>query len=101
MGLVDELARLEEMRARGSLSEDDFQRAKQRLIDAQGAEAESALTRLRRSRTDKWLGGVCAGIARVTGTETWVWRLLFALLFVFAGTGLLIYLLLWIFVPLE
>ena len=27
--------------------------------------------------------------------------LAFALLFVFAGTGLLIYLLLWIFVPLE
>ena len=104
MSLVDELARLEEMRARGSLSEDDFLRAKQRLLDAQPAEppaAASALNRLRRSRSDKWLGGVCAGIAQVSGIETWIWRLLFALLFIFGGTGLLIYLLLWIFVPLE
>ena len=104
MSLVDELARLEEMRARGTLSEDDFQRAKQRLFDAQQVEppaAASALNRLRRSRDDKWLGGVCAGIGRVSGIETWIWRLLFALLFIFGGTGLLIYLLLWIFVPLE
>ena len=103
MSLVDELARLEEMRARGTLSEDDFQRAKQRLLDAEAVvpAAGSALNRLRRSRTDKWLGGVCAGIAQVTGIDTWIWRLLFALLFVFAGTGLLVYLLLWIFVPLE
>jgi len=35
MSLVDELARLEEMRARGTLSEDEFQRAKARLIDAE------------------------------------------------------------------
>ena len=94
MSLVDELARLEEMRARGSLSEDDFQRAKQRLIDAEPAApaaAAAALNRLRRSRSGQWLGGVCA----------WIWRLLFALLFIFGGTGLLIYLLLWIFVPLE
>ena len=104
MSLVDELARLEEMRARGTLSEDDFQRAKQRLIAADTAQPAAdgpALNRLRRSRTDKWLGGVCAGIARVSGIDTWIWRLLFALLFVFAGTGLLVYLLLWIFVPLE
>ncbi|HPO19783.1 MAG TPA: PspC domain-containing protein [Rubrivivax sp.] len=104
MGLVDELARLEEMRARGTLSEDDFQRAKQRLIDAEPVEpapAGTALNRLRRSRSDKWLGGVCAGIAQVSGIDSWIVRLAFALLFVFAGTGLLIYLLLWIFVPLE
>ena len=104
MSLVDELARLEEMRARGSLSEDDFQRAKQRLIDAEPAApaaAAAALNRLRRSRSGQWLGGVCAGIAQVSGVETWIWRLLFALLFIFGGTGLLIYLLLWIFVPLE
>ena len=39
MSLVDELARLEEMRARGTLSEDEFQRAKARLIDAQAGAA--------------------------------------------------------------
>jgi len=104
MSLVDELARLEEMRARGTLSEDEFQRAKARLIGEQAAEsvpAASALNRLRRSRSDKWLGGVCAGIGQVSGIEAWIWRLLFVLLFMFGGTGLVVYLLLWIFVPLE
>jgi phage shock protein PspC (stress-responsive transcriptional regulator) len=104
MRLVEELARLEEMRARGTLSEEEFQRAKARLIDAGGATpspAAAAVNRLRRSRSDKWLGGVCAGIGQATGIDAWIWRLLFTLLFLFGGTGLLAYLLLWIFVPLE
>jgi phage shock protein C len=105
MSLVEELARLEEMRARGALSEEEFQRAKARLIDDQPAAAASpaaaAVKRLRRSRSDKWLGGVCGGIGQVSGIDAWIWRLLFALLFLFGGTGLVAYLLLWIFVPLE
>jgi phage shock protein C len=104
MSLVDELARLEEMRARGTLSEDEFQRAKARLIDTQAeapSPAAAVINRLRRSRNDKWLGGVCAGIGQVSGVEAWIWRLMFALLFMFGGTGLVVYLLLWIFLPLE
>ncbi len=104
MSLVDELARLEEMRARGSLSEDEFQRAKVRLIDTQAEPAvapAAAINRLRRSRSDKWLGGVCAGIGQVSGIDTWIWRLMFVLLLVFGGVGVFAYLLLWIFVPLE
>jgi phage shock protein C len=104
MSLVDELARLEEMRARGTLSEEEFQRAKAQLIDAEPAAASpvaAAVKRLRRSRSDKWLGGVCAGIGQVSGIDAWVWRLMFVLLFMFGGTGLVAYLLLWIFVPLE
>ena len=104
MSLVDELARLEEMRARGTLTEDEFQRAKAQLLEPQPAASAapaSALNRLRRSRSDKWLGGVCAGIGRASGIDAWIWRLLFVLLFLFGGTGLLAYLLLWIFVPLE
>jgi len=104
MSLVDELARLEEMRARGTLSEDEFQRAKARLIAPQAeapSTAAAAINRLRRSRNDKWLGGVCAGLGQVSGIEAWIWRLMFALLFMFGGTGAVVYLLLWIFVPLE
>ena len=102
MSLVDELARLEEMRARGTLSEDEFQRAKAKLIDAEApSPAAAAINRLRRSRSDKWLGGVCAGIGQVSGIDAWIWRLMFVLLFMFGGTGLVAYLLLWIFVPLE
>ena len=103
MSLVDELARLEQLRASGALSDDEFQRAKSRLLDspAPPADAASAINRLRRSRDDRWIGGVCGGIARVSGVESWIWRLLFALLLLFGGTGLVIYLLLWIFVPEE
>ena len=56
---------------------------------------------LRRSRTDRWLGGVCGGLAKVSGVESWIWRLVFALFTVTFGFGFVIYLLLWIFVPEE
>jgi phage shock protein PspC (stress-responsive transcriptional regulator) len=58
-----------------------------------------AISALRRSRDDRWLGGVCGGIARVTGVEGWIWRLIFATLALCAGTGVLIYLLMWILIP--
>ena len=44
---------------------------------------------------------MCAGIGQVSGVDAWIWRLMFVLLFMFGGTGLVAYLLLWIFVPLE
>jgi phage shock protein PspC (stress-responsive transcriptional regulator) len=53
---------------------------------------------LRRSQTDRWLGGVC-GLARITGVDSWIWRLLFVLFVLTFGFGLAIYILLWIFVP--
>jgi len=105
MALSDELSKLAELRASGGLTEEEFKRAKERLIDAEGPRAAdpvaSAVNAFRRSRTDRWFGGVCGGIARSTGLEAWIWRLLFAALFICAGVGLLVYLLLWIFVPSE
>ena len=105
MSIADDLAKLDELRARGALSDDEFQRAKQRLIDGGGAAASApglaAVNGFRRSLSDKWLGGVCGGLARVTGLESWAWRLIFAVLFLWGGAGLLVYLLLWIFVPAE
>jgi phage shock protein C len=52
-----------------------------------------------KSDTDRWVGGVCGGLGEHTPMPSWVWRLLFVLLFICFGTGLLIYILLWIFVP--
>ena len=105
MGLADELTRLEELKARGVLTDDEFRRAKERVIDGTSTVSDvpavAAVSRLRRSRSDRWIGGVCGGIAAATGVESWIWRLVFAALFLFGGTGLLIYVLLWIFVPLE
>ena len=105
MALADELGKLSELRANGELTEEEFARAKERLLRAEpGQPADtlvSTVNTFRLSKTDRWLGGVCGGIARSTGTEAWIWRLLFAVLFIFAGAGLLVYVLLWIFVPNE
>jgi phage shock protein C len=105
MALADELSKLAELRASGGLTEEEFKRAKERLLNTEQAHspdpAVSAVNMFRRSRTNRWFGGVCGGIARSTGVEAWVWRLLFAALFICAGVGLLVYVLLWIFVPSE
>ncbi len=100
MAISEELHRLDELRSRGVLTEEEFQRAKARALDAD-LPAVEAIAKFRRSRDDKWLGGVCGGLGRSTGVESWIWRLLFALLFLFAGSGLVAYLLLWIFVPID
>ncbi|MFN4003238.1 MAG: PspC domain-containing protein [Hylemonella sp.] len=107
MSLADELLKLQELRERGVLSDAEFAQAKARVLQA-GQEpaatppaAVQAINRLRRSSTDRWLGGVCGGLARLSGLESWVWRLIFAVLACFGGFGVLVYLLLWIFVPRE
>src|SRR5215204_5154780 len=51
-------------------------------------------TQLRRSRTDKMLGGVSGGLAEYSGIDPLLWRLAFA-----GGTGVLVYLLLWLLMP--
>ena len=105
MALADELSRLAELRANGGLTEEEFKRAKERLLNTEQTRSNeplaSVVNAFRRSRGDRWIGGVCGGMARSTGMEAWVWRLLFALLFICAGAGLLLYVLLWIFVPSE
>jgi phage shock protein PspC (stress-responsive transcriptional regulator) len=105
MAMADELSKLAELRANGSLTEEEFKRAKERLLGAEQTRSSdpiaAAVNTFRRSRADRWFGGVCGGIARSTGMEAWIWRLLFTLLFICAGAGLLLYLLLWIFVPSE
>ncbi|OGP68181.1 MAG: hypothetical protein A2W27_07770 [Deltaproteobacteria bacterium RBG_16_44_11] len=52
-----------------------------------------------RSRDDYWIGGVCGGLGEHTPVPSWTWRLIFALLVIIYGTGLLIYILMWFFVP--
>ncbi len=102
MSIADDLTRLEQLRDRGSLSNDEFQRAKNKLLSATYPTDPvlQGLNAFRRSATDRWFGGVCGGLARSTGLESWLWRILFALA-LFTGFGLLVYLALWIFVPLE
>ena len=101
----DELGKLGELHQRGILSDEEFARAKARLLSgtasARTTAPAHAINQLRRSLSDRWLGGVCGGIARVTGVESWIWRLLFALLALCAGTGVLVYVLMWILTPAD
>ncbi len=101
----DELGKLADLHQRGVLSDEEFARAKARVLNGlPGARTNppaSALNQFRRSLHDRWLGGVCGGIAQVTGVASWVWRLVFLFGLVFAGCGLALYVLLWILVPPE
>ncbi len=101
----DELGKLGDLHQRGILSDEEFERAKARVLSATASARTSppvsALNQFRRSLSDRWLGGVCGGIAQVTGVAPWVWRLLFTFGIVFAGSGLALYVLLWILVPQE
>jgi len=107
VNLSEELKKLAELRASGTLTEEEFIRAKERLLNTQPSSSgpppplTSAVNAFRRSRNDRWIAGVCGGIGRATGMESWVWRLFFTVLLLCGGTGLLVYLLLAIFVPSE
>lgn len=54
--------------------------------------------RFYRDSNDKFIGGVCSGLASYLNVDPAVVRLLFAI-FLFLGWGFLIYIVLWIFVP--
>ncbi len=54
--------------------------------------------KLYRSR-DRMLGGVCGGVADYFNIDKTVARLIFAVLVMAYGTGVLLYLLMWIIVP--
>jgi phage shock protein C len=108
MLLSEELNKLHDLHQRGALSDEEFARAKARLLDSTiptgndaPLQAMASLNALRRSRSDRWIAGVCGGIAAATGMEAWLARLLFSVLLLFGGAGLLLYLLLWLFVPTE
>lgn len=105
MSFSHELQQLGEMHQRGTLSEAEFSRAKARVIDGdpsrRPASTMGSINTLRRSRSDRWLGGVCGGLAEFTGLPGWSWRLIFALSILCAGTGIAIYLLCWFFVPIA
>jgi phage shock protein PspC (stress-responsive transcriptional regulator) len=58
--------------------------------------------KLRRSRSNRWIGGICGGLGDFFGISAFWFRLLFFILLLPGGLpGLLPYLLLWIIIPLE
>ncbi len=57
--------------------------------------------RLRRPRKGRWIGGVCAGLARRFNLSPGMVRLLFVLSCALPGPQFLIYLILWVAIPPE
>lgn len=57
--------------------------------------------RLYRSQTDRIIGGVCGGLGEYLRIDTTVIRLLFVLLALGSGVGLMVYLVMWLVVPAE
>lgn len=56
--------------------------------------------RLQRSADDRWLSGVCGGIAEYTGTDPNLVRLLTAVLaIVGVGSAIVVYLAAWVILP--
>jgi phage shock protein PspC (stress-responsive transcriptional regulator) len=55
--------------------------------------------KLQRDTQHKVIGGVCAGLANYFGIDATLLRLLLAFMILFAGTGLWLYIILWIVMP--
>jgi phage shock protein PspC (stress-responsive transcriptional regulator) len=111
MNLPDDLQKLYNLREQGALTDEEFALAKKRLLEGAAEEVKpkvekprettSALNQFRRSLADRWISGVCGGLGEITGIPSWSWRILFVLTALLHGIGVVMYVLLWIFVPLQ
>lgn len=63
----------------------------------------SEAKKLKRSRTDKMLGGVLGGIARHYELDPTVLRIIYVLVSLFSAAfpGMIVYLILWVLIPLD
>lgn len=64
-------------------------------------QVERPTKRLYRSERNRMLAGVAGGIAEYFGIDPTIVRVVFVLLTIWGGSGILIYLLLWFIVPTE
>jgi phage shock protein PspC (stress-responsive transcriptional regulator) len=100
MSIAEELQKLQTLRDRGAITEEEFAKAKAAVLDGAPARPTAApaagpvehisdeLHRLTRARHDAWLGGVCGGLGRHTPLPSWAWRALFLfLLLTFGASG--------------
>jgi phage shock protein C len=55
--------------------------------------------KLYRSQTQRMMAGVCGGLAEYFNIDATVMRVLFLILAVFGGSGIVLYIVMWIVVP--
>lgn len=111
MSIADEIHKLHELRTNGALNEGEFVRAKAIVLGQIAppepivvhqdgfSDGKNWLRSFSRSTKDRWLGGVCGGLGEQTPIPSWGWRILFCLMTIFYGFGLIPYVLMWLFVP--
>jgi phage shock protein PspC (stress-responsive transcriptional regulator) len=56
---------------------------------------------LSRPRDDRWIAGVCAGLARRFGMSSGMMRLIFVLSCLLPGPQFILYIVLWVMLPNE
>lgn len=61
----------------------------------------SETKRLYRSRTDKKIAGICGGLGKYFGIDPVIFRIIWLLLLLGMGAGLVVYLILWLAIPME
>jgi len=66
-----------------------------------GPQIPPASKKLYRSRTSVVLGGVCGGLADYLNMDVTLVRIIYLILILFGGTGVLLYIILWIVIPRE
>lgn len=59
------------------------------------------MKKLYRSRQNKMIGGVCAGLGEYFDLDPTLIRLVMIIAFFGAGAGLLAYLVVWVLIPIE
>ena len=57
--------------------------------------------RLYRSQTEKMIGGVCGGLGEVLDVDPTIVRVVFVLLGLLGGHGILLYIILWLIMPRQ
>jgi phage shock protein C len=80
--ISDEIKRLHELHQAGALTDAEFEQAKAKILASSTVNLNKGARRpqgrqlrvraqhaLRRSRTDRWIGGVCGGLAKVSGVD--------------------------------
>jgi phage shock protein PspC (stress-responsive transcriptional regulator) len=64
-------------------------------------EGVNDVNRLSRPRDDRWIAGVCAGLARRFGLSSGMVRLIFVVSCLLPGPQFVLYLILWAMMPSE
>ena len=69
------------------------------IPESETLDDDEQVKKMYRDADDKVLGGVASGLAKYFGTDITLIRILFLISIFFAGTGLLLYIILWIITP--